>query len=133
MISRQNSPAVIDFQDMVLGPISYDLASLFKDCYIEWPRARQHQWLMNYMQNAKSAGLKLDFELDQLIRWVDLTGLQRHLKVLGIFCRLNYRDGKTHYLNDLPLVKKYVTEVIQTYPELVGFCRLFISIHASSL
>ena len=130
MIVNEHSPAVIDFQDMVRGPVSYDLVSLFKDCYIEWPRTRQHQWLAEYMQTAKSAGLDLDFDLPQFIRWVDWTGLQRHLKVLGIFCHLNYRDGKTHYLNDLPLVKKYVAEVIQIYPELSEFSHLFSSLHA---
>jgi aminoglycoside/choline kinase family phosphotransferase len=132
MIVSECSPAVIDFQDMVRGPISYDLASLFKDCYIEWPRARQHQWLTEYMQRATQAGLHLNFDLTQLIRWVDLTGLQRHLKVLGIFCRLNYRDGKAHYINDLPLVKKYVSEVIQIYSELSEFSSLFSKLHANA-
>lgn len=112
---------VIDFQDCVIGPIAYDLASIFKDCYIEWPRAQQHIWLEQYRLTALQ---KLDiepFSLEQLIRWVDFAGLQRHLKVLGIFCRLNYRDGKQHYLNDLPLVAKYVIEVLTIYPELEPF------------
>ena len=114
---------VIDFQDSVIGPIGYDLASIFKDCYIEWPRVKQHEWLQQYrLKVLESADIKLQpFSLEQLIRWVDFAGLQRHLKVLGIFCRLNYRDGKSHYLNDLPLVAKYVLEVLDIYPELSTF------------
>ncbi len=121
MITAENSPGVIDFQDMVVGPISYDLASLFKDCYIEWPREQQHKWLEEYRIKAL-AQLDIEgFSLAQLVRWVDLAGLQRHLKILGIFCRLNYRDGKDNYLNDLPLVAKYALEVMEIYPELTTF------------
>jgi len=118
MVTQQQSPGVIDFQDMVLGPISYDLASLFKDCYIEWSRQQQLTWLEQYHVMAQEKLPHLSFTLDQLTRWYDLTGLQRHLKVLGIFCRLNYRDEKAHYLNDLPLVTSYVLEVCDRYPEL---------------
>jgi len=121
MITAKHSPGVIDFQDMVLGPIAYDLASIFKDCYIEWPRQKQHEWLAEYHQKLLSQSPEHSFSLDTLIRWVDLTGLQRHLKVLGIFCRLNYRDGKEQYMGDLPLVAKYVLEVIKLYPELDSF------------
>jgi len=121
MVTEHNSPGVIDFQDMVLGPIAYDLASIFKDCYIEWPRNKQRYWLEQYHQQALSELNIEPFKLDDLIRWVDLTGLQRHLKVLGIFCRLNYRDNKPHYLADLPLVKKYVLEVLELYPSLNEF------------
>lgn len=128
MIVDTNSPAVIDFQDMCIGPISYDLASLFKDCYIEWPRSQQHQWLSAYYDKAKGTVPSVDFSLEELVRWVDLTGLQRHLKVLGIFCRLNYRDGKSHYLNDLPLVKKYTMEVLDLYPELKNFRTMLLSL-----
>jgi len=124
MIVDENSPAVIDFQDMVVGPIAYDLASLFKDCYIEWPRAQQHAWLAKYLSLARAASPSLNIELHDLIRWVDLTGLQRHLKVLGIFCRLNYRDQKPQYLDDLGLVKKYVLETVDLYPELDRFATM---------
>ena len=124
MVTEQESPGVIDFQDMVVGPIGYDLASIFKDCYIEWPRADQHKWLEIYRLQAIEQ-LDLSFDLEQLIRWVDLCGLQRHLKVLGIFCRLHYRDGKTRYLADLPLVAKYVLEVLPLYPELSEFEEMF--------
>lgn len=121
MITDKNSPGVIDFQDMVVGPIGYDLASIFKDCYIEWPRAKQHEWLAEYRQKAISSLTLEPFSLDSLIRWVDFAGLQRHLKVLGIFCRLNYRDGKASYLDGLPLVAKYTLEVLSIYPELNTF------------
>lgn len=117
MVTTENNPGVIDFQDLVLGPISYDLASIFKDCYIEWPRQQQLKWLRDYyallLQQPSSPG----FEFEQLLYWYDLTGLQRHLKVLGIFCRLNYRDGKSRYLNDLPLVAKYCLQTLQLYSQ----------------
>jgi len=121
MITKSNSPGVIDFQDLVVGPIGYDLASIFKDCYIEWPRSRQQIWLEEYRVKAVALLDLPDFSLETLTRWVDFAGLQRHLKVLGIFCRLSYRDGKDNYLNDLPLVAKYVLEVLEIYPELEAF------------
>lgn len=111
MVTAKDNPGVIDFQDMVIGPISYDLASIFKDCYIEWPRKQQLLWLADYYELIESP----EFSLEQLTYWYDLTGLQRHLKVLGIFCRLNYRDGKPRYLADLPLVAKYCLEVLELY------------------
>lgn len=120
MITEQDSPGVIDFQDIVLGPIAYDLASLFKDCYIEWPRERQLVWLQEYIHISNTA-----ITLEDLITWFDLAGLQRHLKVLGIFCRLNYRDGKQQYLGDLPLVAKYTLDVLQRYPQLASFATTF--------
>lgn len=121
MVTEINNPGVIDFQDMVIGPISYDLVSLFKDCYIEWPRARQLDWCNQYYQLAEQQLPEFQFTEQQLIRWYDLTGLQRHLKVLGVFCRLNYRDGKTHYMHDLPLVKKHVQNVFECQAELQPF------------
>lgn len=123
MVTETNSPGVIDFQDMVKGPFTYDLASIFKDCYIEWPRAKQLSWLEEYRLKAQQESV-LDstyFNSEQLVQWFDLTGLQRHLKVLGIFCRLSYRDGKDQYLNDLPLVAKYVLEMLSLYPQLASF------------
>lgn len=123
----ENTIGVIDFQDCVIGPIGYDLASIFKDCYIEWPREQQHKWLAQYHTKAINAGVLDDQNqaLEQLIEWVDFAGLQRHLKVLGIFCRLNYRDGKTHYLKDLPLVAKYVLQVLNDYAQLHDFKKHF--------
>ena len=125
MITNENSPGVIDFQDMVIGPIAYDLASIFKDCYIEWPRQQQLHWIEQYRQQANETLDINNIGRTELIRWYDLTGLQRHLKVLGIFCRLYYRDGKDQYLNDLPLVAKYTLEALDLYPELATFKQLF--------
>lgn len=125
MITEHNSPGVIDFQDMVVGPIAYDLASLFKDCYIEWPREQQLEWLAEYHELSRKELSVKPFSFTQLVRWYDLAGLQRHLKVLGIFCRLYYRDGKENYLNDLPLVAKYALEVLELYPELCVFKQHF--------
>ena len=121
MITADQGAAVIDFQDMLIGPIAYDLASLFKDCYIEWPRATQHRWLRSYYDLSYGKVTSVSYSVAQLIRWVDFTGLQRHLKVLGIFSRLNYRDKKPGYLADLPLVNKYVAEVLDLYPEFSDF------------
>lgn len=121
MVTSEHNPGVIDFQDLVSGPITYDLASLFKDCYIEWPRKQQIIWLRNYFQKLQTS----EYSFDQFIRWYDLTAFQRHLKVLGIFCRLNYRDGKAGYLNDLPLVSKYCIDVLDRYPELSRFNQHF--------
>lgn len=125
MVVPENSPAVIDFQDLVIGPIAYDLASIFKDCYIEWPRQQQLEWLQQYFEQSTRELSIFEYSFDQLVRWYDLTGLQRHLKVLGIFCRLNYRDGKAQYMEDLTLVRKYIVEVLDHYPELNVFKNFF--------
>ena len=116
MITPANNPGVIDFQDAVLGPITYDLVSLLRDCYIEWPEDRMYRWVDGYHARLVVAGLT-DVDAATFRRGFDLMGLQRHLKVLGIFCRLWYRDGKVGYLNDLPLVWKYTREVGKRYPE----------------
>lgn len=119
MLLDKDNPGVIDFQDAVIGPITYDLVSLFKDCYIEWPGDKIENWLDDYLK--KSART---FDKQQFIRWFDLMGVQRHLKVLGIFARLNYRDGKAQYLNDLPLTLKYVVDTCKRYQELEPLQRL---------
>jgi aminoglycoside/choline kinase family phosphotransferase len=113
------SPGIIDFQGALAGPIAYDLASLLRDCYIAWPRERVEAWTESYRQRLQGAGL-LDVDVDAatFLRWFDLIGLQRHLKVLGLFCRLAYRDGKQGYLADLPRVFDYVIDVAGSYPEL---------------
>ena len=135
MITKSNSPGVIDFQDMVKGPITYDLASILKDCYIEWPRKKQLSWLEEYRLKAQQRSIfgKVSITPEQLTQWFDLTGLQRHLKVLGIFCRLYYRDGKDQYLNDLPLVAKYTLETLSLYPQLTPFNELYGSAIKSAL
>ncbi len=107
---RNGNPGIIDFQDAVRGPITYDLVSLVRDCYIEWPQERVMAWVNEYRDRLAKASLIEDREL-RFKRWFDWMGLQRHLKVLGIFCRLCYRDGKDSYLKDLPLTLKYVLDV----------------------
>lgn len=106
---------VIDFQDAVIGPVTYDPVSLLKDCYIAWPRRRQVAWLADYRAALEERGQLANVTEHQFLRWFDLTGLQRHLKVLGIFARLHLRDGKSGYLPDLPRVLAYVTEVLALY------------------
>lgn len=119
------SPGIIDFQGALLGPITYDLASLLRDCYIAWDPARVEGWVEGYHQRLQQAGL-VDASVDRarFLRWFELIGLQRHLKVLGIFCRLAYRDGKLAYLDDLPRVYRYVIEVASRYPELAALAAL---------
>lgn len=120
LIAERNNPAIIDFQGAMLGPVTYDLASLLRDCYIAWPVERVHAWVEDYRQRLIGAGI-VDVEAAHFRRWFDLIGLQRHIKVLGLFCRLNYRDGKPAYLRDLRLVANYVLTVADLHPELVDF------------
>ena len=124
MLVDENNPGVIDYQDAVIGPVTYDLVSLFKDCYIEWPRNKVEHWLDQYLQLTP---IELSVDRIQFIRWFDLMGVQRHLKVLGIFARLNYRDGKSQYLDDLPLTLKYVVDVCNQYDELKPLLNLLES------
>lgn len=118
---------VIDFQDAVEGPFSYDLVSLLKDCYIRWPRTMIRQRALRFLQRQVAALGVEEVSKDKLLRWFDLMGLQRHLKVLGIFARLCLRDGKAGYLKDLPLVLDYTQETIAAYPELDEFKSWFES------
>ena len=120
-----HSPGIIDFQGAFIGPVTYDLASLLRDCYIEWNSVRVDTWMENHRLRLRDEGL-IGGEVDimRFRRWFDLIGLQRHLKVLGIFCRLWYRDGKVQYLADLPLVWRYVVGVASRYPELSAFVAL---------
>lgn len=116
LILDENNPGILDFQDAVKGPITYDLVSLLRDCYIAWPEDRIDTWVENYRLQCVEAGLT-NVDSATFKRGFDLMGLQRHLKVLGIFCRLWYRDGKAGYLNDLPLVWQYTRDVGLRYPE----------------
>ena len=119
-----DNPGVLDFQDAVYGPITYDLASLFKDAYIEWEEERVLDWVIRYWEAARKAGLPVHAEFADFYRDFEWMGLQRHLKVLGIFARLYHRDGKDGYLTDLPLVMRYVTRVCARYGEFVHLLRL---------
>lgn len=120
MVLDSNSPGVIDFQDAVIGPVTYDLVSLLRDCYIAWPEQQVEQWRLNYFDRLQQAGL-IHCSPNQFKRWFDLMGLQRHLKAIGIFSRLHLRDGKSGYLNDIPRTLNYVTAVCAAYPELAEF------------
>ncbi len=116
MYIENQPPGIIDFQDAVHGPISYDLLSLLRDCYIEWPDYKVDEWLSYFVEQS-------DWELDkeQFIQWFDWMGLQRHIKVAGIFARLNYRDGKSSYLKDIPLTLRYIVRQAEKYPQLEEF------------
>jgi aminoglycoside/choline kinase family phosphotransferase len=121
MITRERNPGIIDFQDALRGPVGYDLVSLLKDCYISWPRARVEGWVRDYrLMMHKRGALSAGTNDAQMLRWFDVIGIQRHLKVLGIFCRLWYRDGKSGYLNDLPLTLQYVVDACGSFPQLAG-------------
>ncbi|MGA7537521.1 MAG: phosphotransferase [Steroidobacteraceae bacterium] len=118
MLVGERNPGVIDFQDALRGPIGYDLVSLLKDCYISWPRERVLEWVSGYRSLLQSRGGTVGAGPAQFVRWFDLIGAQRHIKVLGRFARLWYRDGKPGYLRDLPLTLDYVRETCRLYPEL---------------
>ena len=117
---------LIDFQDALIGPLSYDPVSLLKDCYLRWEPARVEAWALDYARQARERGLLgADVADEEFLRWFDCMGLQRHLKVLGIFCRLNKRDGKPAYRRHLPRVLQYVLEVLAKYPQLQAFSAWF--------
>jgi aminoglycoside/choline kinase family phosphotransferase len=122
-VENRGGPGVIDFQDALRGPIGYDLVSLLKDCYIGWSRERVERWVRGHRRVLGNLGANVGDSEYQFLRWFDLIGVQRHIKVLGIFCRLWYRDGKAGYLNDLPLTFEYVRDACRRYPELVEFER----------
>lgn len=120
MIVPGQMPGIVDFQDAVVGPVTYDLVSLLRDCYIEWPPERVYAWANAHRDRLVDKGIVKFGEL-RWKRWFDLMGLQRHLKVLGIFCRLWYRDGKPQYLADLPLVLRYTIGVAEKNRDLADF------------
>jgi aminoglycoside/choline kinase family phosphotransferase len=117
MLTDANPPGIIDFQDAVRGPITYDLVSLLKDAYIRWPLEQVDRWVAGYAELALESGLIDEAQRRQFQRWFDLMGLQRHIKVAGIFARLYRRDGKAGYLADIPLVLDYIVEMAERYPE----------------
>lgn len=117
MVTRRHNPGVLDFQDAVLGPASYDLVSLLKDCYIVWPETDRVRWRDHYRGAMADAGRPTE-DASSFAASFRRCGIQRHLKVLGIFARLNYRDGKTRYLSDLPVVMDYLIEALAAEPQL---------------
>lgn len=113
----ESTPGIIDFQDAVIGAVTYDLVSLLKDCYIDWPREKVEAWVSYFHGQAEELGIVKNVSEAQFLRWFDLMGLQRHLKVAGIFSRLKHRDGKTGYLKDIPRTMNYVHDVVARYAE----------------
>jgi aminoglycoside/choline kinase family phosphotransferase len=123
MVTAKNNPGILDFQDAVIGPVTYDLVSLLRDCYIEWPQARVEEWALGFLELAMQSGIlrKKDCDAATFLRWFDLMGMQRHLKAAGIFARLNHRDGKPGYLDDIPRTLGYVTQVARRHADLAAF------------
>jgi aminoglycoside/choline kinase family phosphotransferase len=118
-----DNPGILDFQDAVVGPLTYDLVSLLRDCYIDWPRPRVEAWAEAYRRCALANGLLPVDDAGQFMTWFDLMGMQRHLKAVGIFARLYRRDGKPGYLGDIPRTLGYVREVAARIPALAEFSR----------
>ncbi len=123
MLAEPN-PGVLDFQDAVYGPITYDVASLFRDAYLSWPEARVIDWVARYWEQAKRAQLPVDADFGAFYQSLEWMGLQRHLKVLGIFARIHYRDGKPGYLEDTPRFLRYARDVAARYSALTPLLRL---------
>ena len=124
MFYAGHNPGVIDFQDAVIGPLTYDLVSLLRDSYIVWPEENVYAWVEQYRQLLLKEKLLLHDDKEQFIRWFDWMGIQRQLKVVGIFCRLNYRDGKNNYLHDIPQTLDYLFRVCARYPEFEALLQL---------
>ena len=111
-------PGILDFQDMVRGPLCYDIASLLRDAFISWDEERELDWAIRYWEQARKAGVPIGDDFGEVWRRIEWCGLQRHLKILGIFCRLKHRDGKPHYAEDLPRLFAYAIKVSTRYIEL---------------
>jgi N-acetylmuramate 1-kinase len=115
MLVAENNPGILDFQDAVEGPLTYDLVSLLKDCYIQWPAARIQNWALGFRSMSQTA---LTLTSDTFMRSFELMGVQRQLKAAGIFARLNLRDGKSSYMRDIPRTLNYILEIAPRYPDL---------------
>ena len=131
MVTEPNNPGVIDFQDAVYGPITYDASSLWRDAYIAWPEERIIDWVIKFWEEGRKVGLPMPDDFGQFYRDFEWMGLQRHLKVLGIFARLFHRDGKDGYLKDIPLVLEYAIATANRYIELRPLARLLESTRQS--
>jgi aminoglycoside/choline kinase family phosphotransferase len=129
MVSEPN-PGVLDFQDAVLGPVTYDVVSLFRDAFVSWDEERVLDWTIRYWERARVAGLPVGADFADFYRAFEWMGLQRHLKVLGIFARIHYRDGKPRYLADTPRFVRYVRAVARRYNALAPLARLFDELEA---
>jgi aminoglycoside/choline kinase family phosphotransferase len=124
MVTPVRNPGILDFQDAVVGPVTYDLVSLLRDCYISWPRTQVESWVRGYFTLASQSGLPAGESEEQFLQWFDLMGVQRHLKATGIFARLNHRDAKPGYLGDIPRTLGYVYEVCGRYRDLAPLADL---------
>ncbi len=122
MVTKENNPGVIDYQDAVYGPISYDLVSILKDCYIKWPKEEIDKWVDFYLNKLYEEKAQYRINRDEFVRWFDLMGVQRHLKASGIFARLSHRDGKHNFLEDIPRTLSYILDLKETYEELQSVC-----------
>ncbi|MBX9406588.1 phosphotransferase [Pseudomonas baetica] len=131
MLSEPN-PGVLDFQDAVYGPVTYDVTCLFKDAFLSWPEERVRGWLERYWQQASALNIPVQPDLDDFLRASDLMGVQRHLKVIGIFARICHRDGKPRYLADVPRFFSYIEAVIARRPELAELQALFTSLRGGA-
>ena len=127
------TPGVLDFQDAVAGPITYDLASLLRDAFISWDEARELDWAVRWWHDARRAGLPVDADFGEFWRALEWMGLQRHLKVLGIFCRLKHRDGKARYAQDLPRFFSYAQRVALRYAPLRPLLKLLEPLSGASV
>ncbi len=116
-------PGIIDYQDAVCGPVTYDLVSLLRDCYIEWPSAWVEAWALSFRDQISSKNIIGDVDEDTFLKWFDLMGLQRHLKAIGIFSRLHIRDDKSNYLADIPRTLRYIQTVAPKYPDTCELAR----------
>ncbi|HZX29910.1 MAG TPA: phosphotransferase [Rhodocyclaceae bacterium] len=125
-------PGILDFQDAVYGPIAYDVVSLFRDAFISWDEEREIDWVVRYWEKARAAGLPVREDFGEFWRDYELMGLQRHIKVLGIFCRLKYRDGKDNYITDLPRFLAYARKTAGRYIALKPFLNLLDTLEGKS-
>jgi aminoglycoside/choline kinase family phosphotransferase len=121
LVTAAGNPGILDFQDAVWGPVTYDLVSLLKDCYVAWPAPQVRAWALQYRERLLAKGFPVGLTEAGFIQGFDLVGLQRHIKVLGIFARLYYRDGKAQYLKDLPRVLRYTRDAAADYAETAEF------------
>ncbi len=133
MVVPDNNPGILDFQDAVFGPITYDLASLFKDAYIKWDEELVMDWLIRYWEGARKAGLPVHADFGEFYRDYEWMGMQRHIKVLGIFARLCHRDGKDGYLKDMPLVFEYLYRACTRYVDLKPLQVLLEELHPEAI
>jgi aminoglycoside/choline kinase family phosphotransferase len=133
MVVPANNPGILDFQDAVVGPVTYDLVSLLRDCYIRWPAEQVRSWAKGYYDLAAKSGIPVGESATQFLDWFDAMGVQRHLKAIGIFARLNHRDGKPGYLADIPRTLGYVVEVAREREDLEPLVAVLDELKVSTL